>query len=85
MRADLVLKQTAIIKRRVIAKSLLERGYVLVNNKIAKPSTEVKNNDVLCVTLGQRIIKAKITIELRGKKEIALSEIVSVEKSQNES
>ena len=85
MRADLVLKQTAIIKRRVIAKSLLEKGCVLVNDKIAKPSTEVKSNDVLCVSLGQRLIKAKIIIELRGKKEIATSEILSIEKTQNES
>jgi len=85
MRADLVLKQTAIIKRRVIAKALLEKGCILVNDKIAKPSTEVKSNDVLCVSLGQRIIKAKIVFELRGKKEIALGEIISIEKTQNES
>ena len=85
MRADLVLKQTAIIKRRVIAKTLLEKGCVLVNDKIAKPSTEVKSNDVFFVSLGQRIIKAKITIELRGKKEFAISEILSIEKTQNES
>ncbi|MDD2209558.1 MAG: S4 domain-containing protein [Bacilli bacterium] len=80
MRADLVLKQTAIIKRRVIAKTLLDNGCVLVNDRIAKPSTEVKSDDVLSVSLGQRIIKAKIVFELRGKKEIAISEILSIEK-----
>ena len=85
MRADLVLKQTAIIKRRVIAKTLLDNGCVLVNDRIAKPSTEVKSNDILCVSLGERLIKTKIIIESRGKKEIATSEILSIEKTQNES
>ena len=43
MRLDLFLKETRIIKRRTIAKEFCDRGLVKVNNKIAKPSYEVKS------------------------------------------
>ncbi|HPY79968.1 MAG: RNA-binding S4 domain-containing protein [Erysipelotrichaceae bacterium] len=80
MRADLVLKQTGIIKRRVIAKALLERGRVSINDKVAKPSSEVKSDDVLTLSLGDRIIKAKITFEVRGRRELAVAELLSIDK-----
>lgn len=80
MRADLVLKQTGIIKRRVIAKALLERGRVSINDKVAKPSLEVKSDDVLTLSLGDRIIKAKITFEVRGRRELAVAELLSIDK-----
>lgn len=80
MRADLVLKQTGIIKRRVIAKALLERGRVSINDKVAKPSSEVKSDDVLTLSLGNRIIKAKITFEVRGRRELAVAELLSIDK-----
>lgn len=80
MRADLVLKQTGIIKRRVIAKALLERGRVSINDKVAKPSSEVKSDDVLILSLGDRIIKAKITFEVRGRRELAVAELLSIDK-----
>lgn len=80
MRADLVLKQTGIIKRRVIAKALLERGRVSINDKVAKPSSEVKSDDVLTLSLGDRIIKAKITFEVRGRRGLAVAELLSIDK-----
>ena len=70
MRLDLVLKQTRIIKRRTIAKEICDAGKVSVNGKIAKPSVEVKEGDVLELKLGQKIINVKITYILQGKKEI---------------
>ena len=70
MRLDLVLKQTRIIKRRTIAKEICDAGKVSVNGKIAKPSVEVKDGDVLELKLGQKIINVKITYVLQGKKEI---------------
>ena len=70
MRLDLVLKQTRIIKRRTIAKEVADAGKILVNGKVGKPSTEVKDGDVLELHLGQKIIKVKITHTMQGKKEV---------------
>ena len=70
MRLDLLLKQTRIIKRRTIAKEICDAGKVSVNGKIAKPSFEVKDGDVLELKLGQKIIHVKITYIMQGKREV---------------
>ena len=70
MRLDLVLKQTRIIKRRTIAKEICDAGKVSVNGKIAKPSVEVKDGDILELKLGQKVILVKITYTMQGKREI---------------
>ena len=70
MRLDLLLKQTRIIKRRTIAKEICDAGKVSVNGKVAKPSFEVKDGDVLELKLGQKIIHVKITYIMQGKKEV---------------
>lgn len=70
MRLDLVLKQSGIIKRRIVAKALAENGKIFVDGKVAKPSTEVKENSVLTLHLGVHLIEAEIHYETKGKKEI---------------
>ena len=70
MRLDLVLKQSRIIKRRTIAKELCDAGKISVNGKIAKPSFEVKDGDILSLKLGEKLLKVKITYTLQGKREI---------------
>jgi Ribosome-associated heat shock protein implicated in the recycling of the 50S subunit (S4 paralog) len=60
MRIDKYLKLTRLIKRRTIAKELLDRGIFTINGKIAKPSSEVKVNDIIILPLG----KHKLTIEV---------------------
>jgi len=70
MRIDLLLKQSGLIKRRVIAKEFCERGLVLINGKEAKPSTEVKDGDDIEVKFGQRIVSCHIVFETVGKKTI---------------
>ena len=47
MRLDLVLKLSGLIKRRTIAKELADRGRILINERTAKPSSEVKEGDIL--------------------------------------
>ena len=69
MRLDLVLKLSGLIKRRTVAKELAERGRILINDRVAKPSSEVKDNDRLELRLGNRILLVEITFELRYKKE----------------
>lgn len=70
MRLDLVLKQSRIIKRRTIAKELCDAGKISVNGKVAKPSFEVNDGDVLSLKLGEKILKVKITYNMQGKREI---------------
>ncbi|MCR4698175.1 MAG: RNA-binding S4 domain-containing protein [Bacilli bacterium] len=45
MRLDKYLKVSRLIKRREAAKEFIDKGYVRLNGKIAKPSTEVKVGD----------------------------------------
>ena len=68
MRLDLALKHSGLIKRRVVCKAYCERGLVLINGKVGKPSSEVKSGDVLQVTLGNKIIKFTLDIKVEGKK-----------------
>ena len=68
MRLDLALKHSGLIKRRTVAKLYCERGLVKVNDKVGKPSTEVKDQDVIEVRLGKKIIKFAITITAEGKR-----------------
>lgn len=61
MRLDKYLKVSRLIKRREAAKEFIDKGYVRINGKIAKPSSEVKLDDLIEIStpLG-RSIKAKI-------------------------
>ena len=70
MRLDLLLKQSGIIKRRTVAKALAENGKISVNGKVAKPSSEVKEGDILLLNLGMHIIEVEIHFELKGKREV---------------
>lgn len=47
MRLDKYLKVSRIIKRRTVAKEAGEGGRVSINGKTAKPSSEVKEGDVI--------------------------------------
>ena len=70
MRLDLVLKQSRLIKRRTIAKELCDMGKVTINGKVAKPSSEVNEGDILTLTLGIKIINVQITYSYKGIKAI---------------
>ena len=80
MRLDLFLKQTALIKRRTIATELADKGRVLVNDKVAKPSSEVKEGDILELKLGNRVLVVEISFELRYKKEFPVYKEVLTKK-----
>ena len=47
MRLDKYMKVSRLIKRREVAKEMIDLGYVSINGKIAKPSSEVEEGDVL--------------------------------------
>lgn len=68
MRIDKFLKNSRIIKRRQVAKSACEDQRVKVNGVIAKPSTEVKEGDVIEVTFGNRILNVRVKDLIDGAK-----------------
>ncbi len=82
MRIDKYLKLTRLIKRRTVAKELLERDIFSINGRIAKPSSEVKEGDILVLLLGRHKLTIKvIRIASYAKKEDAqgLYELISDE------
>ncbi len=83
MRLDLLLKQTGLIKRRTIAKELVDLGKVLINDKVSKPSSEVKENDILTLKLGNRILKVQITYTQVGRRIVPNAEQLSMEKHED--
>lgn len=60
MRLDKYLKVSRIIKRRTIAKEACESERVFINGKVAKPSVDVKENDIIEIQFANRKLKAKI-------------------------
>lgn len=60
MRLDKYLKVSRIIKRRTVASEACEQGKVTVNGKVAKPSTAVKEGDILEITFGERVMRAEV-------------------------
>ena len=60
MRLDKYLKVSRIIKRRTVAKEACESGRVIINGKVAKPSTEVNEDDIIEISFANRNIKAKV-------------------------
>lgn len=60
MRLDKYLKVSRIIKRRTVAKEICESGRIKINGKVAKPSTKVKESDVIEITFANRMLKAEI-------------------------
>ena len=60
MRLDKYLKVSRIIKRRTVAKEASEGGRVTINGKAAKPSSDVKEGDVLEIRFGEKMAKYRI-------------------------
>lgn len=60
MRLDKYLKVSRIIKRRTVAKEACEGGRVSINYKVAKPSTDVKEGDIIIINFANRTLKAEI-------------------------
>lgn len=60
MRLDKYLKVSRIIKRRTVANEACDAGRVLVNNKVAKASQEVKPGDIIEVGFGTKAVKVEV-------------------------
>ncbi len=74
MRLDKYLKVSRLIKRRTVANEACEQGRVLLNDKAAKPSADVKVGDVLVIQFGEKELKVRVTaVAEHVKKEDASS------------
>lgn len=72
MRLDKFLKVSRIIKRRTVANEACDGGRVLVNDKPAKASLNVKVGDVIEVQFGNRSVKVEVLkVQESTKKEDA--------------
>ena len=60
MRLDKYLKVSRIIKRRTVAKEVADKGRIKLNGILAKSSSEVKFNDVLTITFGNKILEVRV-------------------------
>lgn len=60
MRLDKYLKTARILKRRSVSKELADQQRVYVNGRIAKPSTDVKEGDMIKVLFGNRELTLRV-------------------------
>ncbi len=60
MRLDKFLKVSRVIKRRTVANEACDASHVLVNDKPAKASYEVKTGDVIEIRFGSRTMKLRV-------------------------
>jgi len=72
MRLDKFLKVSRLIKRRTVANEACDAGRVLVNEKPAKASVQVKAGDVLEIQFGTKSVKIEVlNVQETVKKEEA--------------
>ena len=60
MRLDKYLKISRLIKRRTVANEACDAGRVLVNDKPARASYDVKLGDVLEIHMGELVLRARV-------------------------
>lgn len=60
MRLDKFLKVSRLIKRRTVANDVSDQGRIMVNGNIAKPSKQLKVNDIIEIEHFNKLVKVKI-------------------------
>ena len=60
MRLDQFLKVSRLIKRRTVANEACDAGRVLINDKPAKASANVKAGDILTIQFGNKDVKVEV-------------------------
>lgn len=72
MRLDKYLKVSRLIKRRTVANEACDAGRVLLNDKVARASAEVKAGDVIMIQFGNKDVKVEVlTVQETVRKEEA--------------
>lgn len=60
MRLDKYLKVSRLIKRRTVANEVCDAKHVTVNGKIARASYDVKVGDIIEISMGQNVTRARV-------------------------
>jgi ribosomal 50S subunit-recycling heat shock protein len=60
MRLDKYLKVSRLIKRRTVANEACDAGRVLINDRPAKASVNVKAGDILEIQFGTSSVKVEV-------------------------
>ena len=72
MRLDKYLKVSRLIKRRTVANEACDAGRVLINDRPAKASAQVKEGDVLEIQFGSKAVRVDVlNVQETVKKEEA--------------
>ena len=72
MRLDKYLKVSRLIKRRTVANEACDAGRVLINDRPAKASAQVKEGDVLEIPFGSKAVRVEVlNVQETVKKEEA--------------
>lgn len=87
MRLDKYLKMARILKRREAAKELALQSRIWINDRIAKPSSEVHIGDQIRIRFGYRLLEIQVMdIQKQVSKQNAqtLFEVIKEEKIYEE-
>lgn len=60
MRLDKFLKVSRLIKRRTVANEACDAGRVMINDKVAKASQNVKEGDIIEIAFGTKNVKVEV-------------------------
>lgn len=72
MRLDKYLKVSRLIKRRTVANEACDGGRVLINDKPAKASANVKVGDIITISFGNKDVRVEVMdVQETVKKEAA--------------
>lgn len=86
MRIDKFLKVSRLLKRRTVAKELLNRGEFQVNGKVVKPAYQIKVGDIVVLSLGRHLLTIEMlkVLEHANKEESQTMYKVIEDKINNE-
>lgn len=72
MRLDKFLKVSRLIKRRTVANEACDAGRVMINDKPAKASANVKEGDIIEIAFGNKSVRVEVlNVQETVKKEEA--------------
>ncbi len=60
MRLDKYLKVSRLIRRRTVANEACDAGRVLINDRPAKASANVKQGDIITIQFGNKEVKVEV-------------------------
>jgi ribosomal 50S subunit-recycling heat shock protein len=74
MRLDKFLKNSRLIKRRTLAKSVADQGRIKINGNVAKASSVVTKGDQIEIQFGQNLVTVQVNdiLEIVRKDEAEL-------------